>query len=91
MLADIFPAGEVREGYIKKIPFANPASVSIFPRPYGYLVLEGHLLITAAQTPTPRARQSKNICTLSLIRPRDPVRKPYKVCTIMKTKLRHMK
>lgn len=44
--------------------------------------------MTAAQSPTKSARQSKNMCTLSEMRPRLPVVKPYEVWTSMKTKLR---
>ena len=69
-------AHDKTETYIKKIPLANPASVSILPNPYGNLVLGGHLLITAAQRPTTSARQSKNMCMLSDSRPNEPVAIP---------------
>ena len=62
--------------YIKKMPLAKPARVSILPYPYGNLVLGGHLLMTAAHRPTTSARQSKNMWILSLSKPKDPVTIP---------------
>lgn len=51
-----------RDGtYIKRMPLANPLSVSTFPNPYGNRWLLGHLLITAASNPTSSATQSKNM------------------------------
>lgn len=58
---------------IKKTPFAKPLKVSILPNPYGNFWLDGHLLARAAKRPTARATQSKNMCMLSLSRPRESV------------------
>jgi hypothetical protein len=63
-----------KQTYIKKTPFPNPDKLSIFPNPYGNLSLGGHLLEMAANNPTPNAKQSKNICILSLRSPRESVK-----------------
>ena len=74
--------------YMRKMPLANPESVSTFPYPYGNRGFGGHLLMTAAHSPTTSARQSKNMCILSLRSPRDPVMKPYVSWTSINRKLR---
>lgn len=62
--------------YIKNTPLPNPAKVFNFPQPYGFSGLVGHLLATEAASPIIKARQSKNICTVSLSSPREPLTQP---------------
>lgn len=50
-----------RKTYMRRMPLAKPLNVSILPNPYGNLWLGGHLLITAANSPTSNATQSKNM------------------------------
>lgn len=64
---------------MRKIPFANPESVSILPYPYVNRSLAGQVAITDAISPTAMAIQSNAICIASEINPRLFVQTPYNI------------